>query len=740
MTPAIRCFVVMTSVVFWSLVVLSLGVVPVAQGQSLLVVAPLLGIAIAAEALMISREESSASFSVAAHIAAAILFGPLAAALVASLAVIVVDGLRLGPRSPVFLNASVFGLSAWAGGWAFLVTGGTVGALSPSEIVPIIALIAVRFVVNEVLISIAISLASGLRMLHVLRDELRDLVGAAMGEGCLGVLVAFGYSAGQWMILPFLVPLLATLYRSQLNLDKLRRETAAALNAFAGVIDERDVHTARHSERVADYVERLCAAIQLPDKEAARLVKAARFHDLGKVAIDVATLTREGRLTPAELRAIRSHPRLSARLLSPFHFAQEMAIYAELHHERYDGKGYYSVPQREIPVEAHVLIVADSFDAMTSVRTYRPALTREQAVQELRDKAGSQFHPLVAHAFAAMIEHREVFDAIGSAQLAALRQEFSRVPMISLPPLHRLLHPRLLAVGTISGLLVALGLPDVPPGIILATGVAAVVSTSTAIWMAVSQSRRRRRMGASTKSSESVDAALLAAGIPGSGLWLRFDHESECYAPRLESSESISHADLDELCKRASRAAYVIETGQLESGRHYAVTPITANPRLAVCANRALTPFEQELVLELGTQAVATTPSHTALPRIEHTDDRGNRQASITVELRAFEDIRAVAGQLIAERVIQDAAARIQTLLREGDSAKVIHEDTLGIIVSVSNERELNAICDRIHAILTDVSLPTGARPLSPSLRAELNPDSAGAALTQVAPTLRAAG
>ena len=66
-----------------------------------------------------------------------------------------------------------------------------------------------------------------------------------------------------------------------------------------------------------------------------------------------------------------------------------MALYAELHHERYDGNGYYSVSQRDIPVEAHVLIVADSFDAMTSARAYRPALSNAEAVQELRDKAGA---------------------------------------------------------------------------------------------------------------------------------------------------------------------------------------------------------------------------------------------------------------------------------------------------------------------------------------------------------------
>ena len=424
MSSAVRRYNLALSALFWAMVALALGSGSLDVGHPIALIAPLLGLAIAAEALVVARGDSSASFSVAAHIATAVLFGPLAAALVAAVAVIVVDGLRMGPRPAVFLNSTIFGFSAWVGGLAFLAAGGTVGPMQTRDLIPVAILIIVRFLVNETLLSVAISLDSGRAMPQVLRDDVRDLLGAAVGEGCLGVLVAFGYTDRNWLILPFLAPLLAALYQSQLNFERLKSETAAALNAFAGVIDERDPSTAQHSERVAEYVERFVEAIALPDREADRLVATARFHDLGKVAVDVSTLSKHGRLTEEELRSIRSHPRLSARLLSPFHFAQEMSLYAELHHERYDGNGYYSVPQRDIPVEAHVLIVADSFDAMTSARAYRPPLTMAEAVQELRDKAGTQFHPLVAHAFSCMIEGQPVHTAVGSSQLAALRAEF----------------------------------------------------------------------------------------------------------------------------------------------------------------------------------------------------------------------------------------------------------------------------------------------------------------------------
>src|SRR3954451_7439105 len=312
------------------------------------------------------------------------------------------------------------------------------------------------------MLSGAVAVTREQRFLSVLQDDLRATFAGTLGESSLGVLVAFGYSSDRWIVIPFLVPLLAALYQSQFNLERLRNETDDALNAFAGVIDERDPSTAEHSSRVAQLVERFVEAIGLPDREAERLVAAARFHDLGKAAVDVATLSKEGRLTDEELRSIRSHPRLSAQLLSPFGFAQEMALYAELHHERYDGSGYYSVSQREIPVEAHVLIAADSFDAMTSARAYRPALSMAEAIQELRDKAGTQFHPLVAQAFAAMLEGRDLHAAIGSAQVAALRAEFARIASVRLPRPSAVLHPRAATVCFASTTAVAVGISAVP--------------------------------------------------------------------------------------------------------------------------------------------------------------------------------------------------------------------------------------------------------------------------------------
>jgi HD-GYP domain-containing protein (c-di-GMP phosphodiesterase class II) len=721
-TPAVTRYITLLSALFWGGVAVVLGAGLDLPGHSLVFVAPLVGFAIAAEALVVSRENSSASFSVAAHIAAAILFGPFVAAVVAAVGVLLVDGIRLGPRPAVFLNSAIFGLSAAAGGFAFLLAGGSVGPLTERDLVAAIALIGVRFVANEVLLGIAISLDSGTGLLRLIRDNLRELVGAAVGEGCLGVLVAFGYTGRHWIILPFLLPLLVGLYQAQLNFERLKRETAAALNAFAGVIDERDPNTASHSKRVAEYVQRFVTAIELPDREAARLVAAARYHDLGKVVVDESTLSRPGRLSEEELRKIRSHPAVSARLLSPFHFAREMALYAELHHERYDGRGYYSVPQREIPIEAHVLIVADSFDAMTSPRAYRAALSTTEAVEELRDKAGSQFHPLVAEAFAATIEGREMPAGLGPEQLAALRAEFSRVATIQLPRPRSLAQPRMLTVCFATATAVSGGLPVAPVWLDIALAGLTTVAAVAAVAAGLRERRRRRLTHAALAEGSHVTAALAGGGINGWVGWLHWNELSERYDLAVEGEAAAAQRDIEDLRLRAVRGGSAGRSGMLESGLHYAITPVSGPlPRLAVWTHERLSEFEVALVDDIATAAAATAAQRAGPTALDGRDRRISTrvhvQRSLAVDLRAFEDVRAVAGQLSAERVVADAAARLAGAIRRGDECRQVGDDRFVISVGVSDRSEIDAVSERIRSALRDVPVPRRADPIQPFVR-----------------------
>src|SRR5206468_7655104 len=104
---------------------------------------------------------------------------------------------------------------------------------------------------------------------------------------------------------------------------------------------------------------------------------AGRLHDLGKVAVDSTVLRKPDRLDREEWAAVRRHPRLSARLLQRFEPVATQARAVELHHERVDGRGYYGVADEDLPLAAHFLIVADSYDAMTTDRPYRPSVSKE---------------------------------------------------------------------------------------------------------------------------------------------------------------------------------------------------------------------------------------------------------------------------------------------------------------------------------------------------------------------------
>jgi uncharacterized membrane protein len=686
--------------------------------------APLFGLALAVEAIGVRKQENTIGFSAVAHLATVVLFGPLAGAAVAALAVVMVDGLRPGPRIYILMNSAMFGTAAGVAGIMFQLSGGSVGRVDPSEAFPLVVLVLTRLLVNEVLFSGALSTMNA-SFPQMLRDNLRDSFGQSVGEGCLGVVLAFGYTGDRWVILPFLVPLLAALYQAQASYERLKNETAAALNAFAAVIDERDLNTKQHSERVADYVARFTSALGLPDREAKRLVAAARFHDLGKVAVDVATLSKEGRLDERELRAIRSHPRLSARMLEPFHFADEMALYSELHHERYDGQGYYAVAQPDIPVEAHVLIVADSYDAMISKRAYRPALTEREAVQELRDKAGSQFHPVVARAFAAMVEGTDLDAAVGHQELAALRAEFSRIPTIRWPAMIRALAPGHLTVTLVAATaLVAAGLPGVPGLVGAALGVAAVLMAGARLIRSFRARRRTATAISVIESGGTATDALRAAGVEAGGAWLAFHPEAFAYAVAPERGVRMSAETTAEISRRAMRPGERGLRGVLSSGARLEITPPldTEALRLAVISERELSDFEVELLAVVAercrSRLGASPPAglrEAAPGGARRVEDR--RPAALVVDLRAFEDVRLAAGQLSAERVTADACARVQAQLQEGDELLRLGEDSFGVILHVRDERELHAVGRRIGEILADVPVPRRASPIRAAVR-----------------------
>src|SRR5689334_16659362 len=382
----------------------------------------------------------------AVQIAAVIMLGPWWAALVAAVGT-VAAGLFHGvaPRK-VFFDGLAYCGAACVAGLVFQVAGGDVGSLQLlDDLVPLVALAVAYLTVRALLLDVVRA-----------RENFDPRLVSSAGETGLGAAIALLSIGHPWNVV-VLVPLAIALHHSQVRLRSLQRETLRALETFANIVDERDPSTYRHSIRVAGYVDALARALRLPFSDIDRLRWAGRLHDLGKVAVDASLLRKRGHLDGAEWAAMRRHPRLSARLLQRFEFVAPQAHAVELHHERVDGHGYYGVGGGDLPLASHFLIVADSFDAMTTDRPYRKGLSHEEALLEIERNAGTQFHPAVAKAFVAVQRGIDPETVLTPAQLQEMRRASApyRLRIVGMGELKE--RPELLALGGVVLALAGLG-------------------------------------------------------------------------------------------------------------------------------------------------------------------------------------------------------------------------------------------------------------------------------------------
>jgi response regulator RpfG family c-di-GMP phosphodiesterase len=182
----------------------------------------------------------------------------------------------------------------------------------------------------------------------------------------------------------------------------------ATIVGFAHALEESDRYTRGHSERVSHYAELIGRGVSLTAPEIERLVWAGLMHDIGKIGIRYEKLNKPGKLTPEEVAMFRTHPAKGKRILEPIPFMAELIPGAFCHHENWDGSGYpQGLMGDSIPIIGRIVAIADTYDAMTSDRSYRKALRHEVAVAEIERCAGSQFDEQLVEVFLRCIEeHR----------------------------------------------------------------------------------------------------------------------------------------------------------------------------------------------------------------------------------------------------------------------------------------------------------------------------------------------
>jgi HD superfamily phosphodiesterase len=204
---------------------------------------------------------------------------------------------------------------------------------------------------------------------------------------------------GAAVMLLIVVPILIAreVFASYLKVKEAHDETVQML---IRALETKDPYTAGHAGRVATYARYIGEELGFGPRRMERLRFAALMHDIGKLVVPNHLLNKPGKLTEEEFRRIRIHEKVSVQMLSHIDFLRPIAAASHSDHTRFDPD------DPDHPIEPYIVMIADAYDAMTSTRSYRKALPQDVAFAELRDKAGTQFHPSCVEALVRAIERR----------------------------------------------------------------------------------------------------------------------------------------------------------------------------------------------------------------------------------------------------------------------------------------------------------------------------------------------
>jgi putative nucleotidyltransferase with HDIG domain len=291
-------------------------------------------------------------------------------------------------------NLALYTLTYFAGGLAFALAGGRFGHFSPpGDFLPLAACAAAYFLVNSALVSLVIGLTQGPSPWRVWQSNFMRGLLHHISFLALGALVVVVYTrVGPVGLALFAIPYLVSRHSFALYVE-IRSDLKEFVRALTEVLEEVDPYTRHHSVRVSQYSVRLARGLKLSESQVEEVEYAALVHDLGKIGPQHQhILQKPGSLSQEEQRTLRAHPAAGAEIVAKVRALRRSAEIVRSHHERPDGLGYpFGLQSDDVPFGARVLNVADAFDAMTSDRPYRRALSVEAALEELQVGAGTQF-------------------------------------------------------------------------------------------------------------------------------------------------------------------------------------------------------------------------------------------------------------------------------------------------------------------------------------------------------------
>ena len=353
-------------------------------------------------------------------IASAMFFGPEPATVAVALNTSIVSFRRGHSLERVAFNTAAPALAMWLASHAFFLSAGIEPlAQAPAPlmrlIVPLIVLTATYFLFNSGFMALAIGLDTRQPAVRIWRQHFLWLslsyLAAASVAFCLVVLIQQVSLVAAAMVLPLLVIFHLTLSTSFGRLEDAQRHLGdmdhlylSTVETLAMAIDAKDDVTHDHVRRVQAYAMGLAKELGVTDELVLKAIEAAALlHDTGKLAVPEHILNKPGKLNEAEFEQMKRHVDVGADILSLVEFPYPVVPIVRCHHESWDGSGYpRGVRGEDIPIGARILSVVDCFDALTSDRPYRAAMTNEAAFDILRERSGKMYDPRVVERFIAV--------------------------------------------------------------------------------------------------------------------------------------------------------------------------------------------------------------------------------------------------------------------------------------------------------------------------------------------------
>jgi putative nucleotidyltransferase with HDIG domain len=336
-------------------------------------------------------------------------------------------------------NRADWVLSAFVGWVVLAMTQSAVRAGDPLGILAQIAATGSAFaIVNNGLSMLANSLKTGTALSRVWALSLSNVAIGLVSQVPLGWLMSeVADKVGQWAAVLFMVPLLLARY-SFSRYTETRDLFYGTVQALSQAIDAKDGFTRGHADRVSRIAGAIARELGIAEREIEQIELAGLLHDIGKIGIEDRILMKPARLEADEQELMRRHPIYGASILEPSAALRPLVPIVLSHHENFDGSGYpQGLKGEEIPLGSRILIVADTYEAMTSDRIYRKAPGHDRAMEQLNHYKGTQFDPVIVRALQTCLQRRgpAAFDVsdlppINYETLAELRRRLAREPLV----------------------------------------------------------------------------------------------------------------------------------------------------------------------------------------------------------------------------------------------------------------------------------------------------------------------